>query len=95
MKYKIVLNLQKDKKNNLDYVVLYLYKDKGTLSKEEYTSEVMNYLYQESLDSKEIIDKTINENLIWFYDYYNNVKDNDYYHMIQRARNNLLSLFHY
>ena len=78
------------------YVVLFLYKDKGTLSKEEYTSEVINYLYQESLDSKEEIDRIINKNLKWFYQYYEKaLKDNDYFHAVQAARNNMLSLLHY
>ena len=83
-------------KQDPGYVVLFLYKDKGTLSKEEYTSEVINYLYQESLDSKEDIDKTINKNLKWFYEYYEEaLKDNDFFHTVQAARNNMISLLHY
>ena len=83
-------------KQDPGYVVLFLYKDKGTLSKEEYTSEVINYLYQESLDSKEDIDKTINKNLKWFYEYYEEaLKDNDFFHAVQAARNNMISLLHY
>ena len=82
-------------KQDPGYVVLFLYKDKGTLSKEEYTSEVMNYLYQESLDPKEDIDKIIDRNLKWFYEYYEKVKNNDYFHAVQTSRNNMLSLLHY
>ena len=82
-------------KQDSGYVVLFLYKDKGALSKEEYTSEVMNYLYQESLDPKEDIDKIIDKNLKWFYEYYEKVKNNDYFHAVQAARNNMLSLLHY
>lgn len=88
--------LFEEMKQDSGYVTLFLYKDKGTLSKEEYTPEVMNYLYKHSLDPKEEIDKIINKNLKWFYQYYEEaLKDNDYFHAVQAARNNMISLLHY
>lgn len=82
-------------KNDAGYTTLYLYKNKGSVTKEEYTSEVMNYLYQESLDSKEEIDKIVNKNLDWFYSYFEDVENTDYFHAVQFARNTMLSLLHY
>lgn len=87
--------LFEEMKQDSGYVTLFLYKDKGILSKKEYTSEVMNYLYKNSLDSREEIDRIINKNLKWFYEYYEEVKDNDYFHAVQAARSNMLSLLHY
>ena len=77
------------------YVALYLYKDKGNLTKEEYKSEVMNYLYLRSLDSKEEIDQIIDKNMDWFYTWFNELEDNDYFHAVQAARSNMLHLLHY
>lgn len=82
-------------KQSPNYITLYLYETKP-ITKEMYTIEVMNYLYKNSLDSKEEIDKIINKNLKWFYQYYEEaLKDNDYFHAVQAARNNMLSLLHY
>ena len=77
------------------YVALYLYKDKGSLTKEEYKLEVMNYLYLRSLDSKEEIDQIINKNMYWFYTWFDRLEDNDYFHAVQAARTNMLHLLHY
>ena len=55
----------------------------------------MNYLYDRSLDSKNEIDEIILKDLDWFYKYYNETKNNDYYHAVQYARTNLIHLFHY
>ena len=77
------------------YVALYLYKDKGILTKEEFKSEVMNYLYLKSLDPKEEVDRVINNNMYWFYTWFDKVENNDYFHAVQWARNNMLSLLHY
>ena len=78
-----------------EYVALYLYKNKGIISKEEYKIDVMNYLYDRSLDSKNEIDEIILKDLDWFYKYYNETKNNDYYHAVQYARTNLIHLLHY
>ena len=77
------------------YVTLFLYKDKGTLSKEEFTSEVMNYLYEYSLDSKEEIDKIVKNNMDLFYTWFNDIENNDYFHAVQWTRDNMISLLHY
>lgn len=82
-------------KVNEGYVALYLYKDKGILTKEEFKSEVMNYLYLKSLDPKEEVDRVINKNMYWFYTWFDKVENNDYFHAVQWARNNMLSLLHY
>lgn len=81
-------------KQSPNYIILHLYETKP-ITKEMYTIEVMNYLYKNSLDSKEEIDCIINKNLKWFYKYYEEVKDNDYFHAVQAARSNMLSLLHY
>ena len=82
-------------KQSPNYITLYLYETKP-ITKEMYTTEVMNYLYKKSLDSKEEIDRIINKNLKWFYQYYEEaLKDNDYYHAVKYARNNMISLLHY
>ena len=82
-------------KQDPGYITLYLYRTKP-ITKEMYTTEVMNYLYKYSLDSKEEIDRIINKNLSWFYEYYEEaLKDNDYFHAVQYARNNMISLLHY
>ena len=82
-------------KQSPNYITLYLYETKP-ITKEMYTTEVMNYLYKHSLDSKNEINRIINKNLKWFYQYYEKaLKDNDYFHAVQATRNNMLSLLHY
>lgn len=82
-------------KQSPNYITLYLYETKP-ITKEMYTTEVMNYLYKKSLDSKDEIDRIINKNLKWFYQYYEDaLEDNDYYHAVKYARNNMISLLHY
>ena len=91
------MNNNKSKYRLIDaeYIVLYLYKNKGIISKDEYKIDVMNYLYDRSLDSKDEIDEIILKDLDWFYKYYNETKNNDYYHAVQYARTNLIRLLHY
>ena len=89
--------LTQDMKNNPRYIALYLYNHKGNLTKEEYKIEVMNYLYQKSLDSKDVIDKTINDNQDAFYDWYESALHNKitFFHAVQYTRNSFLHLLHY
>ena len=92
------MNNNKSKYRLIDaeYVALYLYKNKGIISKDEYKIDVMNYLYDRSLDSKDEIDEIILKDLDWFYEYYEDaLEDNDYYHAVQYARTNLIRLLHY
>lgn len=79
------------------YVVLYCYKNKGTITKEEYDKDVKEYLYSISMDSKEVIDKIIDKNKEWFNSYYNDAVDGliTYFHAVQHARNNMMSLVRY
>lgn len=82
-------------KQSPNYITLYLYRTKP-ITKEMYTTDVMNYLYKNSLDPKEKIDEVIKKNLDWFYQYYDDaLEDNDYYHAVKYARNNMISLLHY
>ena len=84
-------------KNDEMYVALYCYKNKGTITKEEYDKDVKEYLYSIGMDSKEIIDEIIDNNKEWFNSYYNNAVDGliTYFHAVQRARNNMMSLVRY
>ena len=79
-----------------DFIIMFLYEDKGPLTKEEYTSEIMNYLYKISLDSKEEINKIMKKESEWFYKYfYDAQKDNNYYKAVLYAQNNMKHLIHY
>lgn len=83
-------NSVKYKITELD-VVFELYKDKGIITKEEYTNEIIQYLYNNYFDSKDKINSVIEENKSWFYDQYNKAVNNKklYYHAVQYCRNQL------
>lgn len=77
--------------NEID-VSFYLYKDKKILTKEEYTKEVVQYLYVNSFDSKDKINSIIEENKSWFYDQYNIAVNGKqpYFHAVQHTRSSLM-----
>jgi len=83
-------NSVKYKITELD-VVFELYKDKGNITQEEYTTEITQYLYNNCFDSKDKINSVIEENKSWFYDQYNEAVNNKkiYYHAVQYCRNQL------
>ena len=83
-------NSVKYKITELD-VVFELYKDKGIITKEEYTTEIIQYLYNNCFDSKDKINSVIEENKSWFYDQYDEAVNNKkiYYHAVQYCRNQL------
>ena len=73
-------------------ITFYLYKDKGNLTKEEYTKEVIQYLYANSIDSKDKIDSVVEKNKSWFYEQYNEAINGNqlYYHAVQHIRHELM-----
>ena len=84
-------SLNELQKMDPEYVMLYCYKNKGTITKEEYEKNEKKYLYSISMDGKEVIDKIIDNS------YYNDAVDGliTYFHAVQHARNNMMSLVRY
>ena len=82
---------------NDEYITLYLYKDKKTLTKEEFIKEIREYLYIKCFDTKERIDKELQSKSNYMDIYYNEVINgkNDYYHAVQKGRNHLLYFLTY
>jgi len=78
-----------------EYIMLYCYKDKGQLTKEEYDIEVLQYLYQHAQGTKEHINQVIDKNKDWYDSYYKDAENNNltYYHAVQWARENMMHLF--
>ena len=90
----------KIKETNIDdakYIVLYLYQDRKTLTKDEYINEIKQYLYNKCFDTKEHIDKEIKNKSNYLDIYYNEVLKgkNDYFHAVQKGRNHLLHFLTY
>ena len=90
-------NPKKYTSSSIDYVPLYLYKDKGILTKKEYKSEILNYLYETSINSKEKINSVLKEFENSFYDDYNEAMENKttFYHAVQTRRHILMSFLTY
>ena len=66
------------------------------MTKEEALKKVKGYLTDYlPLEDADEIDEIILKDLDWFYKYYNETKNNDYYHAVQYARTNLIRLLHY
>ena len=86
-----------DDHHSAGYVILYLYEDKKSLTKEEYTSEILNYINYWSRDSKEKIDKVLKMLEKEFYNDYNDALQNKttFYHAIQMRRNIIMSFLSY
>jgi hypothetical protein len=74
-------------------VVFDLYEDKQTLTKEEYRTEIIQYLYVNSSSPKTVIDKVLIDNKDWFYEQYDEAINNKtiYYHAVQQCRHELMN----
>ena len=86
-----------DNGTDAGYIILYLYKDKGNLSKEEYKSEILNYINYWSRDSEEKIKKVLTNYKPFFYEDYENAIQNkiSFYHAVENCRYQLMSKLHY
>ena len=80
-----------------EYIILYLYKDKNSLTKEEYKSEILNYINYWSRDSKEKINEVLKKWEKEFYNDYNDALQNKttFYHAVQTRRNIIMSFLNY
>ena len=83
-------NSVKYKITELD-VVFELYKDKGIITKEEYITEITQYLYNNYFDSKDKINSVIEEYRFLCDEQYDEAVNNKkiYYHAVQYCRNQL------
>ena len=79
------------------YIILYLYEDKGKLSKEEYKSEILNYINYWSDDSEEKIKRVLDDYAPFFYEEYEDaVQDKtSFYHAVESCRYKLMSHLRY
>ena len=76
------------------FIMRHLYEDKQIITKEEYRTEIVQYLYTNSSSSRTKIDKVLIDNKDWFYDEYNKVVNSEsiqYYYAIQSCRNQLMN----
>ena len=89
--------IKETNQDDAEYIALYLYKDKKTLTKEEFIKEIREYLYIKCFDTKERIDKELQSKSNYMDIYYNEVINgkNDYYHAVQKGRNHLLHFLTY
>lgn len=81
------------KYNTTDPVEVMFYLYKGIIiNKEEYTKEVIQYLYANSIDSKATVNSVVDESSEWFYDQYEKAckGETTYYHAVQYCRNQLM-----
>ena len=74
-------------------VVFDLYEDKQILTRDEYRTEIVQYLYVNSSSPKRVIDKVLIDNKDWFYEQYDEVINNKtiYYHAVQQCRHELMN----
>lgn len=81
------------KLNELD-VVFDLYEDKQILTKDEFITEIVQYLYTNSSSPKSKIDEIIKTYQSDYYNEYNNAIENkqSYYDAVYKGRHNLMSL---
>ena len=86
-----------DNGTNAGYIILYLYQDKGKLSKEEYKSEILNYINYWSEDSEEKIKKVLDNYAPFFYEEYEDAIQNktSFYHAVESCRYQLMLCLHY
>lgn len=76
------------------FIIRHLYEDKQILTKDEYRTEIIEYLYANSINSKTKIDEVLINNKDWFYDQYNlalNKEPIDYYYAVQHCRHELMN----
>ena len=96
----------KNKINNIEYnpninmcihIMHELYNDKQNLTKEEYTKDVKEYLYSNSINSKEYINNILEKEKSWFYDEYDAAIRGElsFYEAVQSCRNQLMNFFKY
>ena len=76
-------------------VALYLYKDRGVISEEDFTYEIVQYLYQYSNEPKEKIDDILSKNNKIIPSYYNMAVrgKHTYFHAMYMARHDLSGFF--
>ena len=88
-----IQQLKDSTKHDIQYydVIFELYKDKQYLSKEEYITEITQYLYNNCFDSKDKIDSVIEEYKFLCDEQYDEAVNDKkiYYHAIQYCQNQL------